>query len=126
MSWGCWASAVAGGAASPGVAGFWAAAGAFGNCLGCGCAFGAGCAAGGACANAVEPTVIAVSVVVSANANARAPGRAGPDAIRTFMTESFCSPPSQPAGPARTGVQFSGCVGTKYGRSVTPADPLLP
>jgi hypothetical protein len=37
--------------------------------------------------------------VVSANADARAPGRADPDAIRTFMTESFCFPLSRPPGP---------------------------
>src|SRR5437879_4966499 len=101
MSWGCCASAAAGGGAS---AGFCAAGGPLGAAAGgFGAAFGWGCAGGGACANAVEPTAIASSVVVSTQANTRPTGRASPDAIRTFMTESFCSPLSQPPGPDRTG-----------------------
>src|SRR5438270_3852154 len=99
MSWGCCASPAAGGGASGGFcAGGALAAGGRGAAL--------GCAGGGACANAVVQTAIASRAVVSADAdsaNARAPGRADPDAIRTFMSESFFLPALTASRPGRAG-----------------------
>src|SRR6516162_7350238 len=87
MSCGVWASADCG---SAGAAGFCCGAplGAAGVPFAAGAL---GCAGAGVCAKAAEPIEIATNDVRMVT-TAQASDRADPDAIRTFMIESLCSP----------------------------------